>query len=261
MRGEVGAEERDGGHAELGEAEDFPGSFDEHHLRGSAHAVEPVEQRALWESRREDPLSPVARLQASPRVAERGAVGIVETDADAASQHAAAVPCPDLIVSSGLDSDPPVREEGVPRIEGEPGAVGREGRRPRRRRYTLDGRRVAGDRGEDLSSLAVAAAVEPPDELDDVPAAIAAREATPEAAAAVHDEGSAVVSAVDRAGADEAVAAGRERVEQAPACQDLLDGDALLEQPEVQTRRDAQISSPSSTASRIESSTKLLSRS
>jgi len=261
VQGEVGAEERDGGHAELGEAEHFPGPFDEHHLRGSAHAVEAVEQRAFGQAGREDPLSPLAGLQASPGIAKGSPVGSVETDADAAGQHASAMPRPDLVVSSGLDSDPAGREEGVLRIEGEPGAVGHEGRGPRGRRCALDGRRVAGDHGEDLSGLAIAAAVEAPDELDDVPAAIAAREATPQVAAAVHDEGGAVVSAVDRAGADEAMAPDRERVEQAPACQDLLDGDALLEQPEVQARRDAQLSSPSSTASRIESSTKLLSRS
>jgi hypothetical protein len=97
--------------------------------------------------------------------------------------------------------------------------------------------------GQGLGRLAVAGAVQLPNELDDIAAAVAAGEAVPQPAATVDDEGGGVVTAVDGTGSRQPVAASGQASEQAPVRQDLLDGDVGFEVVKVEGTRGVHSSS------------------
>ena len=73
-------------------------------------------------------------LESTASVAQGSSFDVVESDSDAALQHAPAVPGSDLEVACCRGLDPAGCEEGVVGFEGQPAGVGSERRAGGRRR-------------------------------------------------------------------------------------------------------------------------------
>ena len=83
--GEVCAEERDRGDADLVEAHDAPWAFDDDQVMGAADSVRVIKQLVFGQPWREVPLSAVSDdlwIESSRGIAEGLPLGVMESDAD-----------------------------------------------------------------------------------------------------------------------------------------------------------------------------------
>lgn len=243
--GEVRAEERDGGDADLVEAHDAPWAFDDDKAVGAAFSdpVEVVEQLVFGQPWREVPLAAVLDdlwIESSSSIAEGPRLEIMESDADGLAEEAWAPIEPGLEAARGVGMNRFMSEEIDLRVEWQRAAVG--GERLPRASESLDGRvRWAGSasqRAEVVSDLSVGASIESSDEFDDIAAGVTSGEASPEVLVARDRESPRVVSAVDGAGTGEGMTLSAHACEQASLGEDLLDGDESFHAAEAQMSRD-----------------------
>jgi hypothetical protein len=119
--GQCNAEQGDRRDLQLVEAHGAPGVLDDNERLGVAarDSMVVVEELALGQ-RWKDPLAAepdLVRVEAAPSVADGAAVGIVESDADAAVEHSAAVVLAGLEAASGAGPDALGLEERRVRFE------------------------------------------------------------------------------------------------------------------------------------------------
>jgi hypothetical protein len=204
-----------------------------------SRSVVSVEESVARQAARKLPLAmdrPL-RIEVSSCIAERLPLEIEEAHSDAAGEHATAVESSDVEASGGLLPNPLPAEEGGSRIQTEPACEGPKGSRaglgiPQAESWI---RRSAVEGSEIHGGGPVAAALETPRQLDDVPPRVAAGKAAPEVLVPMDDEGPRVVAAVDRAGADPARSPWPHPIQPAPVGEHLDDGNRPLEPPEVES--------------------------
>lgn len=243
--GEVCAEERDRGDADLIEAHDAPRALDDDEVMGAAFSdpVEVVEHLVFGQPWREVPLASVSDglwIESSSGIAEGPRLEVMETDADGLAEEARSPIEPGLEAARGMGKDRLVSEEIGLRVEWQRAAVRDE--RPPRTSDSLDGRvrwiGIASQRAEVVSDLPIGASIESSDELDDIAAGVTSGEASPEVLVARDRERSRVVASVDGAGTAEGMSLSAQASEQASLGEDLLDGNESLQAVEAQMSRD-----------------------
>lgn len=190
-------------------------------------------------------------IEIPSRVAERLTPRIEETHSDAAGEHATSVESSDIEASGRLWPDPLPAEEGCVRIQPEPSCEGSKGPRPRHGMLPTRPRihRRAGEGSEIHGGRPVAAALETPRQLDDVPTGVAAGKAAPEIFVPMDDEGTGIVAAVDRAGAHPARSSRPHSIQPALVGEHMENGNRLFKPPEIELRRNHPASPDSSLAS------------
>lgn len=230
--GEVDAEERQSRLVQLLEPQDAPWPFDDNDgtSRMTTESVVLIEHSTLGQPWREDPFPPVFMSQTTASVPNRPALRITETHSDTAFEHSRAVPSADLETSRCLGMDSLVSEKGVVWIELEAPAIGLESESRWCRGNRSSDRGIGADDFEQVAcDLVIVDVVEPPDQLDEIAAALAPGEAVPEVPTTIDDEGRWIVTIMDRTGADEPVTAAAKPVDEAAMREEMLDADSLFE--------------------------------